>query len=146
METTMATTKRRTASSSGECEVCGRKHRALTPEQCKDRRMTEKSLQARVIYRAKRRGWVVAHVGRGYVGGDGGRFVTPMSAGWPDLVLFKPGMPHPVLAMELKREQGVVADLQWDWLALFNECGIPAVIVKPSDLREGRVDAILEGR
>lgn len=47
------------------------------------------------------------------------------------------------MAMELKREQGVVAENQYQWLALFNECGIPAVIIKPSDLREGRLDAIL---
>ena len=108
--------------------------------------MTEKTLQARVIYHAKRRGWTVAHVGRGYVGGDGGSFVTPMAPGWPDLVLFNPKARIKVVAMELKREQGVVADLQWSWLALFNACGIPAVIIKPSDLREGRVDAILSGR
>jgi hypothetical protein len=143
----MTTTKRIMPLPAGVCEQCGIKHRNLTPEQCKDRKMSEKSLQSRVIYRAKRRGWTVAHVGRGYVGGDGGRFVTPMSAGWPDLVLFNPTTKGPkVVAMELKREQGVVAELQYDWLALFNECGIPAVIVKPSDLREGRVDAILDGR
>jgi hypothetical protein len=146
----MTTSRRRTTSiepASRACATCGRVHRSITAEMCKDRKMSEKSLQSRVIYRAKRRGWTVAHVGRGYVGGDGGRFVTPMSAGWPDLVLFNPKSRGPkVIAMELKREQGVVADLQYDWLALFNECGVPAVIVKPSDLREGRVDAILEGR
>jgi hypothetical protein len=53
---------------------------------------------------------------------------------------------HRALAIELKREQGEVSDEQWDWLFLLNECGIPAVVVRPSDLRLGRVDAILAGR
>lgn len=127
----------------GKCSNCGARHRTLTTEQCKDRKMSERTLQKRVIYHAKRRGWVVAHVGRGYVGGDGGQFVTQMTPGWPDLVLFNPKSIHPVVAMELKREQGVVADNQYQWLELFNACGIPAVIIKPNDLREGRLDAIL---
>jgi hypothetical protein len=105
--------------------------------------MSEKTLQQRVIYHAKRRGWTVAHVGRGYVGGDGGQFVTQMTPGWPDLVLFKPGAPHPILAMELKRQQGVVADNQLEWLRLFNACGVPGVLIRPKDLRLGVLDAIL---
>lgn len=108
--------------------------------------MSERTLQKRVIYHAKRRGWVVAHVGRGYVGGEGGQFVTQMTPGWPDLMLFNPNRPVRVIAMELKREQGVIASNQYDWLRLFNECGIPAVVIRPSDLREGRVDAILSGK
>jgi len=105
--------------------------------------MTEKSLQARVMYRAKRDGWTVARVGRGWVGGEGGAFRTPTNAGWPDLVLFKPG--QSILAMELKRERGIIAQAQLDWLALMRACGIVAGVVRPSDLREGRVDAILRG-
>lgn len=107
--------------------------------------MTEKSLQARVTYRAKKYGWAVARVGRGWVGGDGGQFRTPTNRGWPDLVLFRPESAHPVIAFELKKQLGVVAPEQTAWLTLMNQCGIPAAVIRPSDLREGRVDAILRG-
>jgi len=66
-----------------------------------------------------------------------------MSPGWPDLIMFKVESKHPVIAMELKREQGEVSEDQMFWLTLMNECGIPAIVVRPSDVREGRVNAIL---
>lgn len=111
--------------------------------------MSEATLQSRVVSRAKRRGWKVVHAGKGWVGNletGEGQFVTQMDEGWPDLMLFQPGMKYPVIAIELKREQGEVSDAQWDWLRLLNDCGIPAVVVRPSDLREKRVAAILTGR
>lgn len=126
------------------CPVCGVKHRTKTPEECADERMPEKVLQDRVIDRAKRRGWKVAHAGKGFVGGTeegGGQFITPMSPGWPDLTLAKAG--HRLIFMELKKEKGVVSDEQVDWLQLLNDCGARAIIVRPSDLRSGRVTAIL---
>lgn len=107
--------------------------------------MTEKTLQDRVIDRAKRRGWRVAHAGRGWVGdleSGVGQYVTPMAPGWPDLFLLRPRDGR-ALAIELKREQGEVAPEQWGWLQDLNACGIPAVLVRPSDLRLGRVNAIL---
>jgi len=133
------------------CPHCGKRHRTLTEDQCADRSMSEKTLQARVVDRAKRRGWKVAHAGRAWVGDSetgAGQFVTPMSPGWPDLFLVKPTAPpgRRAIAIELKREQGEVEPEQWEWLELLNACGIPAVVVRPSDLREGRVNAILEGR
>ena len=94
--------------------------------------------------RAKRRGWKVAHAGRGWVGGteaEGGQWVTPMSPGWPDLTLAKEG--HHLIFMELKKELGVVDDDQLFWLRLLNYCGARAIVVRPSDLREGRVTTIL---
>lgn len=106
--------------------------------------MSEKTLQDRVVYRAKRDGWVVAHAGKGWVGDQEtgtGQFVTPMSPGWPDLTLAKSG--HRLIFMELKREDGVVSDEQWAWLMLLNTCGAHAIVVRPSDLRMKRVDAIL---
>lgn len=113
--------------------------------------MSERTLQDRVVDRAKRRGWKVAHAGRAWAGNaetGEGHWVTPMSPGWPDLVLAKASAPpgRRVIAMELKKEQGEVAPEQWEWLELLNACGIPAVVVRPSDLREGRVNAILDGR
>lgn len=135
-----------TAPKMPQCVYCGVRHRSLTVEQCLDRQMSEKTLQDRIVGRAKRRGWEVAHAGKGWVGDQEtgeGRYVTQMAPGWPDLVLFRRGTRHPVIAMELKKELGEVDDDQRKWLRLFNDCGIPAVIIRPSDLREGRVNDIL---
>lgn len=106
--------------------------------------MSEKTLQDRVRDRAKRRGWRVAHAGRGWVGdreGGEGQFITPMAPGWPDLTLAKSG--HRLIFMELKKELGEVDDEQIAWLQLLNSTGNHAIIVRPSDLREGRVTQIL---
>lgn len=113
--------------------------------------MSERTLQDRVRDRARRRGWVVAHAGKGWVGDEEsgtGQYVTPMLPGWPDLFLMNERMApgRRAVAMELKREDGVVDDKQLEVLRLLNACGIPAVIIRPSDLREGRVNAILEGK
>lgn len=142
----MATNKRREGL---DCPHCGVRHRALTPDQCADRKMSERVLQNRVMERARRRGWKVAHAGKGWVGDEeGGQFITPMLPGWPDLFLLNPKAPYgrQAIAMELKREQGEVSEEQLAMLVLMNACGIPAIVVRPSDLREGRVNAILEGR
>ena len=133
------------------CPSCKRaiRHR-LGLDWCKDHQMSEKTLQDRVVDRAKRRGWRVAHAGKGWVGDQetgAGQFVTPMAPGWPDLMLFNPEMAgYKAIAMELKREEGIVSPEQHVWLDLLNRCGIPAVVVRPSDLRKGNVNAILEGR
>lgn len=107
--------------------------------------MTEKKLQDSVRGRAKRRGWAVAHAGKGFVGDNtegGGQFVTPMAPGWPDLTLARAG--SRLIFMELKAERGEVSEEQWFWLKLLNLCGARAIVVRPSDLREGRVTAILD--
>jgi hypothetical protein len=107
--------------------------------------MPESVLQNRVIQRAERRGWKVAHAGRGFVGGgpgSKGAWITPMAKGWPDLTLAKAG--HRLIFMELKRELGEVEPEQWEWLVLLNQCGCKAVVVRPSDLRKGVVNAILD--
>jgi hypothetical protein len=130
------------ASKPAICPHCGVRHRTLTPDQCLDRSMSEKSLQAKVVGRAKRRGWAVAHAGKGWVGGEEGQFVTPMAPGWPDLTLAKAG--NRLIFAELKREQGEVSEEQWFWLDLLNACGARAVIIRPSDLRLGTVNAILD--
>lgn len=103
--------------------------------------MTEKTLDDRVRDRARRRGWKVAHVGRGWTGEDG-VIVTAMAPGWPDLTLAKEG--HNLIFMELKREQGEVSEDQWFWLRLLNLTGNHAIVVRPSDLRMGRVNAVLD--
>lgn len=106
--------------------------------------MTERTLQSRVIGHAKRRGWTVAHAGKGFVGGEGGQFVTQMSPGWPDLMLFKPESAIQVLALELKREQGVLTPEQTAWFDLMQRCGIATHVVRPSHLRLRILQAILD--
>lgn len=129
------------------CENCGKRHRTITLDQCLDRSRDENGwLKPRVLYRAKKHGWKVAHAGRGAVSEspDGTPiWITPMAEGWPDLACFKPG--HAPIFMELKREQAEPSPEQVAWLQLLNLCGCPAVIVRPSDLREGRVEAIFRG-
>lgn len=128
------------------CTNCGVRHRDRTAEQCIDREMSEQTLQDRIRDRAKRRGYTVAHVGKGIAAftADGTPiFVTAMAKGWPDLTLAKTG--HRLIFMELKKEEGEVSEEQWFWLDLLNRSGNRAVVIRPSDLREGRVNAILKG-
>lgn len=132
------------------CPSCHKpvKHRQ-GPDWCADRQMSEKTLQDRVKDRAKRRGWRVMHVGKAVPAYDEeGKpvWITSADPGWPDLFLLNAKRYPHRLAIELKREDGVVSDEQMAYLTLMNECGIPAVVVRPSDLRLGRVNAILEGR
>ena len=128
------------------CPHCQVKHRLITAEECLDRSMTEKTLQDRVVGRAKRRGWMVAHAGRGIAAFDKAGspvFVTQMAEGWPDLFLLRPSDGGKV-AMELKKEQNDLEPAQLKWLQALNACGIPAIMVRPSDLRLGWVNEILE--
>lgn len=113
--------------------------------------MSERTLQDRIRDRAKRRGWTVAHAGKGWVGNQEtgvGQFITPMMPGWPDLFLMNPKQApgRQAIAMELKREDGEVSEEQWEVIRLLNACGIPTVVIRPSNLRLGVVTDILEGR
>ena len=132
----------------GVCPSCHKpvKHR-LGPDWCADHQMSEKTLQDRVRQRAKARGWRIMHVGKAVPAYDEKGdpiWVTSADPGWPDLVLMKPG--HRIIFMELKREDGEVSELQLEYLYLLNQTGNAAIVVRPSDLRLGRVNAVLEGR
>lgn len=105
--------------------------------------MSEKTLQDRVVARAKARGWDVKHVGKGMTGPNGVWVST--AKGFPDLFLLHERQRR-ALAIECKREQGEFEPGQVEYLQLLNTCGIPAVVVRPSDLRQGRVNAILGKR
>lgn len=122
------------------CPNCGVKHRTLTVDDCKDRQMSEKTLSDRVLYRAKKYGWLHAHAGR--LQTPDGRWLTQMAEGWPDWTFVKPG--HQIIFMELKRETGEPEPEQVEWLQAMNLSGACAIVVRPSDLREGRVDQILK--
>jgi hypothetical protein len=111
--------------------------------------MSEKTLQDRVRQRARARGWRVMHVGKAVPAYDAAGapvWITSADPGWPDLFLLNANRPPHRLAIELKREDGEVSEVQMEYLEMMNLCGIPAVVVRPSDLRLGRVNAILEGR
>jgi len=128
------------------CESCGKSviHREGI-DWCLDRQMSEATLQARVIARAKSRGWRVQHVGKGIATFDSNGdpiFVTTGNAGWPDLTLVRAG--SRLVFVELKSQDGSVSPEQWEWIGLLNECGTRAIIIRPSDLREKRVNAILD--
>lgn len=130
------------------CPHCGVRHRKITFDECFDRSMSEKTLQDRIVGRAKRRGFKVAHAGRGiaaFTAEGEPIFVTPMAKGWPDLFLLHERRGF-VLVIECKKEKEEPTDEQIGWIRAFNACGIPAVVCKPSDLRLGRVDAILAGK
>lgn len=122
------------------CPHCGVKHRTKTPDECYDERMSERVLQNRVVGRAKRRGWVVKHVGKGLTGAEGVWVSTAQS--FPDLFMLHEGQRR-ALAIELKREKGEFEPGQLEYLQLLNLCGVPAVVIYPHDLRNGNVDAIL---
>jgi hypothetical protein len=128
-----------------KCPHCGVKHRTITPDQCIDRKMSERDLSDKVTGRARYRGWKVAHAGKLWLPGrDGaeGQWLTPMSKGWPDLTLAKEG--HRLVFLELKRETEEPDEDQWFWLRLLASTGNRVGVIRPSDLREGRVNAILK--
>lgn len=128
------------AALAAHCPHCGVKHRTKTPEECQDERMSESVLQRRVVARAKSRGWVVKHVGKGMTGEDGVWVSTAKN--FPDLFMLHEGMRR-ALAIELKREKGEFEPGQREYLQLLNVCGIDAVVIYPHDLRNGNVTAIL---
>ena len=106
--------------------------------------MSEATLQERVVDRAQRRGWVVKHVGKGIAAFDsaGNPIFVSTAKSFPDLFLLHERMQR-ALAIELKKELADFEPGQIEYLQLLNVCGVPAVVVRPSDLREGRVNAIL---
>jgi hypothetical protein len=118
----------------------------LTPEQKADREMTEAALQRRVIYRARKHGWSVVHFHASVVAdADGERvYATAISGdakGFPDLSLYREG--RRPLYVELKRELTQPTPEQWAWLDRLIACGQLAMVWRPSDLREKRIEAIL---
>lgn len=137
------------------CPSCRKpvRHR-LGVEWCEDHRMSEKTLQDRIVGRAKRRGWDVKHVGKGIAAfdGNGAPIFVSTAKSFPDLFLLHPrqerapGVPGRPLAIECKKEDGEYEPGQLEYLQLLNQCGIPAVCLRPHHLRDGTVDAILDAQ
>lgn len=133
------------------CPSCGKRIRHRKGlDWCKDDQMSERTLQDRIVDRAKRRGWTVAHAGKAWVGDHDtgeGHWVTPMLKGWPDLFLMNPkARTYKVFFIECKDQKSEPDPDQVIVMKLLIACGIPGAVIHPSDLREGRVNAILEGR
>lgn len=86
------------------------------------RRLTEAQFQAQVVDLAEFCGWLVWH------DLDSRR----NAAGWPDLVLAKPGLP--LLLWELKSARGKASDEQLAWLdCLSRTDGIDVRLLRPAD-------------
>jgi hypothetical protein len=120
---------------------------------CRDHKMSEKTLQGRVMDRAKRRGWDIKHVGKGIAAFDavGAPIFVSTARSFPDLFLLNRSQIGPDgkgrrLAIELKREAGTFEPGQLEYLQLLNDCGIDAVCIRPHHLRDGTVNAILSAR
>ena len=127
------------------CPHCGVKHRTKTPDECYDERMSEKTLMARARDRAIRRGWDVKHVGKGIAAFDaeGKAIFVSTAKSMPDFFMLN-GRQRRALAIEFKRQKGEFEEGQLEYLQLLNLCGIPAVVIRPSHLRDGTLNAILD--
>ena len=96
--------------------------------------MTESAWQTQVIAFARLHGWRVAHFRPAMNRrGEWQTAVQADGAGFPDLVLVKPG--HCIVA-ELKRDGGRVSEEQRVWLQAFEAAGIPAYTWRPLDWDE----------
>ncbi|MBX6754520.1 MAG: VRR-NUC domain-containing protein [Thermorudis peleae] len=97
-----------------------------------DAAVTEKAFTQQVIELARLLGWQVYHT-----------WLSVRSpAGFPDLVLAKPG--RPLILAELKAERGKLSPAQEAWLAVLQQ--VPGIIVRvwrPSDWDE--IVAALQG-
>lgn len=91
--------------------------------------MTEAEFQAQVVELATITGWRHLHVRRTI--GRGRKWTTSTNlAGWPDLLLWRPGR---IIAVELKTDVGKVTDDQEDVLRSLAEAGVESFVWRPSD-------------
>jgi hypothetical protein len=98
--------------------------------------LTEAEFQSKVIARARARGWLAHHC-RPCQRGDGSwRTTIEGNAGFPDLVLARPGQ---VLFRELKTPEGRLTPAQAHWLSVLPDSGL----WRPGDWPE--VEAVIDG-
>lgn len=101
--------------------------------------VSEKEFQHQVVQLARLLGWAVAHFRKVRVQRKGGAcyYETPVAAdgaGWPDLVLCKPGVG--VLYRELKTDAGRLEPAQGRWLEALARAGADAKCWRPRDWAE----------
>ena len=110
----------------------------LTPEDRALRSISERDWQGQVMRLAFSRGWKHYHAPDNKP--INGR-IQKVVAGFPDLVLVKN---ERLIFAELKKELGVVAEAQTEWLEALALTGAECYVWRPSQLRD--VVAILEGK
>lgn len=95
---------------------------------------TESEFQRAVIEVARLAGYRVAHF-RAAMSANG-RWMTPVQAdgaGFPDLVLAKPGR---LIFAELKSKAGKLSEGQQVWLNALQSAGVEVYVWRPSDMVE----------
>lgn len=97
-----------------------------------DASISEAQFQAAVIELAQRHRWMVAHFRPARTANGWRTPVTADGAGFPDLVLAKPG--RPLIIAELKRQGGYPSADQLNWLYTLAKCqGVAVWLWQPSD-------------
>jgi hypothetical protein len=96
--------------------------------------MSEAEFQTQVISIARMYGWRVQHSRA--VQMANGKWLTPIQgdAGFPDLILVKPGARGGIIYAELKTDLGRVAPHQRDWLRAIDAAGGEACVWRPTDM------------
>jgi hypothetical protein len=101
----------------------------VTPRVVPSPPITEAEFQAQVVELAAICGWSHLHVRRTI--GRGRKWTTSTNlAGWPDLLLWRPGR---VVAAELKAEHGKTTPEQVAVLASLAAAGVETHVWRPSD-------------
>jgi VRR-NUC domain len=104
--------------------------------------MSEADLQAAVIALARLMSWKVAHFRPAQ--NSKGIWRTPVAAdgaGFPDLILVRPGM---CIAVELKSSEGTVKPEQRAWINAFESAGISAFVWRPEHWTGGQILQVLQ--
>lgn len=94
--------------------------------------VTEAEWQKQVINLARLFGWKVAHFRPAQTTKGWRTPVAADGAGWPDLILVR----DRIVAVELKRQNGKVADAQQEWLDALTAAGAETHVWRPSDLEQ----------
>lgn len=98
------------------------------------RSITERDYQTQIVQLARMTGWAVFHHHDSRRQVAPGVFVGDKDAkGFPDLILLRPPQ---VLVIEVKRELGKTTPEQDVWLRRWSECGITALVARPSNWPE----------
>ena len=114
----------------------------LTAAQRLARTITERAWQAQAERLLATFGWRSYHApdNAPMRGRDGRMHVQNVRGGWPDLFAIKAGR---AVALELKKETGVLDAAQRDWLLELAGAGVEVDVLRPSEI--GRLEAIARG-